>query len=616
MTGNGTYDCPYTINTVSDFCLFEEYVNTGHDLSGKWIEQTDNLDFGGTTVSPVGEYGSLCSFAGIYNGNGYCISNAIITSETTYTALFGQLAGKVINLEMCDVTITGDNCASIAATAANAEAAVVNCYSSASIHGSTSAGGIVNTFSGEVYNCWFDGELTGVISGELYATSCRIHSNNIVLDGDITNYSSDSIIVSGSHDSITHTLNETLFNSLQALGLETSIGCKWNVESKPYYLSTKRMLYLGLKKTIVLTLIILLSLLLFSLFAPEKSGRYANIEILRLLFALEVLIVHATQNGTNLRMSGYLGVEFFLIITGYNFAQYSQKRRADSFRIALKQNKTYIIKTLKKIYPQYLLATLIGFILLLCNVTSVKDKLEYSLALVGDLTLFQSLGISSLSVTGIVWYLGALLLALGVIGPIMFRFYDSYTYYFSLPIGVFLLGTVNAYGGHEMGTIAVLRIGTFYYGGCLLAIGMLSLGIFIYGLCEKLKEVEPTRRLRLVFTLLEIVVWVCVFLYVNNPSQQYDDVATLLIALGIFMTCSRFSYLENVFPSNVFGCLGTLSVIIFLNHVIWALHLEEFLTWFDYRIDRSLKVLAVLALTMLVGTIQYAVIQVVIRRKN
>lgn len=71
-------------------------------LDGKYI-LVENLDLKGTSWKPIGT--STSPFTGIFNGNGYTISNFKITGSVRYAGLFGYNKGTIQNLGVENVVI-------------------------------------------------------------------------------------------------------------------------------------------------------------------------------------------------------------------------------------------------------------------------------------------------------------------------------------------------------------------------------------------------------------------------------------------------------------------------------------------------------------------------------
>lgn len=105
---SSTYNSNATVFTISDkteFAAFRDKVNAGTTFSGKTVYLMGNLSLTGLHT-PIGT--SSKPFSGIFDGNGYTISNLNITSSTTENVgLFGYVSGGTIkNVVISSGTIT------------------------------------------------------------------------------------------------------------------------------------------------------------------------------------------------------------------------------------------------------------------------------------------------------------------------------------------------------------------------------------------------------------------------------------------------------------------------------------------------------------------------------
>ena len=120
FAGSGTQDNPWLISTVEDLQKLAETVNNGEDYSGKYFEQTSDLDLTGVNWEPIGytngdEDSPGYYFSGNYDGKNHYISNITSTGKAdvsgqTTVGIFGCLIeGSVSNLHVknADFSATG-----------------------------------------------------------------------------------------------------------------------------------------------------------------------------------------------------------------------------------------------------------------------------------------------------------------------------------------------------------------------------------------------------------------------------------------------------------------------------------------------------------------------------
>lgn len=152
--GDGTEQSPYLISDEEDFINFREL---GMLATNIYFKQTDNI----ILTQPL-EVGNTVSFYGIYDGDGYYISNlnASDSSSKGEVTLFHYLYGTVKNLGLKDVNYTSKFCAS---TIANyLYGTIENCWITGNISGDVYAAGIATGIGnyGQIKNSYFVGTVT------------------------------------------------------------------------------------------------------------------------------------------------------------------------------------------------------------------------------------------------------------------------------------------------------------------------------------------------------------------------------------------------------------------------------------------------------------------------
>lgn len=103
--GVGSKSDPYLIASKDTFEAFGKIVAEGYDYAGKYIALKNDSDLSGEDWTPIGD--TSHTFAGIFLGKGYVISNLTIGSQdapadVAYAGLFGAVANTA---QFYDVTI-------------------------------------------------------------------------------------------------------------------------------------------------------------------------------------------------------------------------------------------------------------------------------------------------------------------------------------------------------------------------------------------------------------------------------------------------------------------------------------------------------------------------------
>ncbi len=189
MTGEGTSDNPFIINSIEDLVLvgsgvnsdgndysFSAYYELGRDLdfeaTGSYESETVNTSLtkagGGSGFTPIGSNSD--AFNGSFDGKGYVISNLYMNTyksgEVNYAALFGYVInGQIKNLGIVDADITASaynhNPISSILAGANIGGTITNCYVTGNSNavrtgtsGSSYASGLIGSNDGSITNCY------------------------------------------------------------------------------------------------------------------------------------------------------------------------------------------------------------------------------------------------------------------------------------------------------------------------------------------------------------------------------------------------------------------------------------------------------------------------------
>lgn len=136
---------------------------------------------------PVG-FSETHPFAGEFDGNGYTISNIMISDSTADNAgVFGYVTGSISNLTVTgSIAGSGNNYGGIAGTLTGGT--VSNCVSEINVSGNYNVGGIVGAnVNGAVKNCINRGDITGNMRvGGITGENRDAEAVNCINEGDIT----------------------------------------------------------------------------------------------------------------------------------------------------------------------------------------------------------------------------------------------------------------------------------------------------------------------------------------------------------------------------------------------------------------------------------------------
>jgi len=156
--GSGEPNSPYQIGTVSDW---QQLMSTSADWT-KYFIMTADVNLYGVTLTPVGN--STTNFTGVFDGNGHIIHNAVINQPSSSTiGLFGYVSsrGKIRNLGVENVNITGNSQVGGLVGNNNYESSITACYAIGSVSGTNYVGGLVGNNSGTITACYATSSVSG-----------------------------------------------------------------------------------------------------------------------------------------------------------------------------------------------------------------------------------------------------------------------------------------------------------------------------------------------------------------------------------------------------------------------------------------------------------------------
>ncbi|MEN6386474.1 MAG: GLUG motif-containing protein [Phycisphaerales bacterium] len=141
LTGSGTEEAPYQVNTAEDFAAIGNHCSSWD----KYFILNADIDLDGLAISSIGNF--YKRFTGNFDGQGFVIRNAKInTPDKSYVGLFGRVCkgGAIANLGVEDVNISGKKCVG-GLVGYISDGSISNCYVSGYVKPNSSAfaGGLV-----------------------------------------------------------------------------------------------------------------------------------------------------------------------------------------------------------------------------------------------------------------------------------------------------------------------------------------------------------------------------------------------------------------------------------------------------------------------------------------
>ena len=341
----------------------------------------------------------------------------------------------------------------------------------------------------------------------------------------------------------------------------------------------------------------------------ERNG---VISFWKFAFALLIVFFHGnilgSSSDTIIGLGGYIGVEFFFVVSGVFLASSIVKKFDQNTSNLGKDTVLFIAKKIKTFFPYLLLAYI-----LLISLYIFKYDVSFSnlLSSIWELLLLNESGIRHFSINTPVWYLSSMILSMFIIYPLMRKFKMNYVYIVA-PLVVYLgIGYLNHL---FVGLNHTVSWTGFTLHNNIRAFSELNLGIIIYFLIDKIKNIKFTSLGIFILTFIEMFCLSCPFIIstIINNSPRYDFIMLFIMAIGILIAMGNIT-LEKRFLNNKFiYFLEKLSLVIFIFHG-FCLKITVLYTK-NIGLNYYEKLIIYLGLTLLVSIIIYILVEFLKKR--
>ena len=297
------------------------------------------------------------------------------------------------------------------------------------------------------------------------------------------------------------------------------------------------------------------------------NKRNLAVEFYRFLFSLVVCLFHfrtyvPRTDGQYPFDSGYLGVEFFLLLSGVFLAQAAEKNSEIS------SGGAYFLQRYKRLYPQYLITVLCLAVLrifVIGNLTFEKWLREG----VAEILMFQSVGTGNL-LSLVLWYPSAILLA-------SFCLYSLRTWNKKFCQIVFPIAAFGIFSALIQANGSINVTFSYHYlfsDGLWRALAGMMFGCICYDIIVWFRNFNFAGK-KLMFTLIELVLLAAMGTILYLP-RYWESLAMVLFAVFIVLILSQTSYLSDLLNNRVSRYLGKISYAVYLNQIVVYLTIFKF----------------------------------------
>ncbi|MGN0483106.1 MAG: hypothetical protein ACI4HI_06110 [Lachnospiraceae bacterium] len=308
----------------------------------------------------------------------------------------------------------------------------------------------------------------------------------------------------------------------------------------------------------------------------RKNGK---IECFRFIYCITIILFHCQKQFLQIDRStmhfaffprGYMGVEFFYLVTGFLMAKTIHKSLQNTEVQADIGEETFhfMVRKIKAILPYHLIAFGCLFVAnIFLNHWSLKLIIKNFMNYFPNLLLIQKLGYGVANLNHVEWYISCMIFACMILYPICRKYYSMFVRVIAPVGGLMILG----YFSHEFGTFAA-GAGRWTGVCCaylLRAMAEIALGAAAYEFALYLSKQNLTRRQRAGLTGLEVVCYILPLLFcISTVRACYEIIFFLAMWVSIATSFSGQTYGNEFFNNKFFYFLGSSSLILYLNQVL------------------------------------------------
>lgn len=284
--------------------------------------------------------------------------------------------------------------------------------------------------------------------------------------------------------------------------------------------------------------------------AQKRNG---FIDIMKLIFCFGVTLNHinsisiSSQMDTIIMMYGFLGAEFFFIVSGYLMAKHadrdSPKNKAEIGAATWK----FLGHKLMIILPSYFVAWVIGFVAnQIINQFTAKVVLKNLINSIPAFLQLQMLGIPCYQALPATWYISAMLIAMFFIYPFLLMKGEGVRTVAAPIIAVISYGYLAVKVG-ILATIGPLE-GGWINTGLFRAFGGLSIGIIAFEIAENVLPNKHYSKVKL--TVIELGCFICALFSMSSQTIfRPDFLVVLLLGIAVTLSFSGQTFTSKILPN-------------------------------------------------------------------
>ena len=342
-----------------------------------------------------------------------------------------------------------------------------------------------------------------------------------------------------------------------------------------------------------------------------KDIRNGKIGFWKFMFSLLIVAYHvASYHNNSSFCSGYIGVEFFFLVSGYYLCKKCLNYKSIKSSDLGIETFNFIFNKIKKLVPYILVLWIMGI-----PVSIFIDKFTpYNFITAFSNTIFvPNFDYKLYVIYGITWYIIAMLVVEMFLFPILIKYRKNYAYIFSYLISFLLLSYLML----KYGNISdPWRYSMFTYKGILRAFLDINIGICIYSFIDKFKHIKLTDFSKFTLTIIEIVGYLLVFYLSSKQIYRYEFLMLIILTICLTITFSNEAYLVEFSNNKLFYYLEKLTIPIYINQFIFIKIISYIINKFSLVIPINIIIIINILISIVFAFITNKIISIVNNNKK
>ncbi len=307
-----------------------------------------------------------------------------------------------------------------------------------------------------------------------------------------------------------------------------------------------------------------------------KKMKNGKIEILRFAFSVVIMFFHigvsvlgrtfTFEDKYTFFNSGYFGVEFFFVLSGFLMASFIYKQQYEPHNLG-RETCAFVSKKILKILPLHLIAFCLAFIVICqANQYNFEEASYRFLDGLPNLLLIMRSGLPGEDVLTPEWYLCQMFLAMMLLYPLCRKYYKTFSKVVAPLVAVFVIG-------YLIQTTGSLLDSTYWLGSVsksfARAVAELCAGVFVFEVCRYIKNLNFKKFDKLFLSVVEVVCWLAVFAFTFVIiDDAYAGHFLILLCIALCLSFSGVTYGAGCFNNKISSFLGSLSLPMYLLHPV------------------------------------------------